>query len=205
MLLNTAAVPASGQTGVFRKCINVMEIGKKIKRLRLANDLTQDELALRSDLTKGFISLLERDHTSISIEALAQVLEVFGSSLSEFFKDLEMGEQKVVFRAGDRVLVQGEGDEETIELLIPGAQRNMMDPVLVTIEPGKASTDSGHEGEEFGMVLSGSVILEMEGHQHQRIGKGECFYFKADRPHVVVNRGKRTANILWVVSPPVYH
>jgi transcriptional regulator with XRE-family HTH domain len=182
-----------------------MKIGQRIKRLRLANDLTQDELALRADLTKGFISLLERDHTSISIEALAQVLEVLGSSLSEFFKNLEMGEQKVVFRSEDRVLVEGEGDEETIELLIPGAQRNRMDPVLVTIEAGQASTDSGHEGEEFGIVLSGTVVLEMEGHKHQRVRTGECFYFKADRPHVIVNKGKRTATVLWVVSPPVYH
>jgi len=182
-----------------------MKIGKRIKRLRLANDLTQDELALRADLTKGFISLLERDHTSISIEALVQILEVLGSSLSEFFRDLEMGEQKVVFRLDDRVLVLGEGDEETIELLIPGAQCNMMDPVLVTIEPGRASTDSGHEGEEFGMVLSGTVTLEMEGYKDQRVRKGECFYFKADRPHVVINKGRRTATVLWVVSPPVYH
>jgi transcriptional regulator with XRE-family HTH domain len=182
-----------------------MKIGKRIKRLRLANDLTQDELALRADLTKGFISLLERDHTSISIEALAQVLEVVGCSMSDFFKDMEMGEQKVVFGSEDRVVVVGEDDEETIELLIPGAQRNLMDPVLVTIKSGQASKDSGHEGEEFGIVLSGTVVLEMEGHKHQRVCKGECFYFKADRPHVVVNRGTRTATILWVVSPPVYH
>ena len=182
-----------------------MQIGKRIKRLRLANDLTQDELALRADLTKGFISLLERDRTSISIEALAQVLEVLGSSLSEFFKALEMGERKVVFRAEDRVLVKGEEDEETIELLIPGAQSGIMDPVLITIEPGQASTDYGHEGEEFGMILSGTVILEMEGHRNQKVRKGECFYFTADRPHKVVNRGKKTATILWVVSPPVYH
>ena len=182
-----------------------MKIGKRIKRLRLANDLTQDELALRADLTKGFISQLERDHTSISIEALSQVLEVLGLSLSEFFREMEVGEQKVVFGSRDRVRVEGEGDEETIELLIPGAQANMMDPVLITIEPGQASTDSGHEGEEFGMVLSGTVILEMEGHRQQRVRKGECFYFKADRPHAVANRGKKTATILWVVSPPVYH
>ena len=182
-----------------------MQIGKRIKRLRLANNLTQDELALRADLTKGFISLLERDRTSISIEALAQLLEVLGTSLSEFFKTMEMGERKVVFRAEDRVLVKGEMDEETIELLIPGAQSNKMDPVLVTIEPGQASIDKGHEGEEFGMVLSGTVILEMEGHRKHRVGKGECFYFKADRPHTVINRGKRIATILWVVSPPVYH
>ena len=182
-----------------------MKIGKMIKRLRIANDLTQDELALRADLTKGFISLLERDRTSISIEALAQILAVVGSSLTEFFKEMESGDKRVVFRKGDRVLVEGSEDEETIELLIPGAQSNLMDPVLVTIEPGRSSVDQGHEGEEFGMVLSGRVTLQIEGNKPQSVRKGECFYFESARPHTLSNNGKKTATILWVVSPPVFH
>ncbi len=182
-----------------------MDIGRRVRRLRIANDLTQDELALRADLTKGFISLLERDRTSISIEALGQILAVLGSSLAEFFKEMETGDRKVIFRQDDRVLLKGSEEEETIELLIPGAQRNLMDPVLVNIEPGRASVDQGHEGEEFGMLLAGTVILEIEGRKPQKVRKGECFYIESDRPHTVSNRGKKTATILWVVSPPVFH
>lgn len=44
-----------------------MEIGKKIKELRIAKQLTQEELADRCELSKGFISQLERDLTSPSI------------------------------------------------------------------------------------------------------------------------------------------
>ena len=44
-----------------------MDIGKKIKELRVAKGLTQEELADRSELSKGFISQLERDLTSPSI------------------------------------------------------------------------------------------------------------------------------------------
>jgi transcriptional regulator with XRE-family HTH domain len=182
-----------------------MKIGKRIKRLRIASDLTQDELALRADLTKGFISLLERDRTSVSIEALTQILAVLGTSLSEFFREMETGVKKVVFRVDDRVRVEGGQEEETLELLIPGAQSNLMDPVLVTIEPGRSSIDQGHEGEEFGMVLSGTVILEIEGDKPQCVRKGECFYFESARAHSLMNKGKRTASILWVVSPPVFH
>ena len=40
-----------------------MDIGKKIKELRVAKGLTQEELADRSELSKGFISQLERDLT----------------------------------------------------------------------------------------------------------------------------------------------
>ena len=48
-----------------------MEIGEKIRRLRILNNLTQEELADRAELSKGFISQLERDLTSPSILTLS--------------------------------------------------------------------------------------------------------------------------------------
>ena len=53
-----------------------MDIGAKIKRMRLANGLTLEELANRSELTKGFLSQLERDLTSPSVATLEDILEV---------------------------------------------------------------------------------------------------------------------------------
>lgn len=180
-----------------------MKIGKKLKMLRVASNLTQDELALRADLTRGFISLVERDKTSISIEALAQILNVLGTNLSEFFRQIE--EKKVVFTREDRVTVSREGEEEVIELLIPRAQKHLMDPVLVTIDPGKSSDDVAHEGEEFGMVLRGRVTLVIEGSGTYEVREGECFYFPSSRPHRIINGGREKARILWVVTPPVFH
>ena len=52
-----------------------MNIGAKIKRLRLTNGLTLEELANRSELTKGFLSQLERDLTSPSVATLEDILE----------------------------------------------------------------------------------------------------------------------------------
>ena len=53
-----------------------MDIGQKIKELRVAKGLTQEELADRSELSKGFISQLERDLTSPSIATLMDILPV---------------------------------------------------------------------------------------------------------------------------------
>ncbi len=50
-----------------------MDIGSKIKRLRQANGLTLEELANRSELTKGFLSQLERDLTSPSVATLEDI------------------------------------------------------------------------------------------------------------------------------------
>ena len=61
-----------------------MKIGEKIKRLRVLNGLTQEELANRCELTKGFISQVERDLTSPSIATLVDILKVWGP-ISETF------------------------------------------------------------------------------------------------------------------------
>ena len=61
-----------------------MDIGKKLKELRLQNDLTLGDLASRSELTKGFLSQVERGLTTPSIATLEDILEALGSNLSDF-------------------------------------------------------------------------------------------------------------------------
>ena len=62
-----------------------MELGEKIKELRNKQGLTQEELADRAELSKGFISQLERDMTSPSIATLEDLLQCLGTTLGEFF------------------------------------------------------------------------------------------------------------------------
>ena len=64
-----------------------MNIGAKIKELRVAKGLTQEELADRAELSKGFISQLERDLTSPSIVTLVDILQCLGVSVSAFFAE----------------------------------------------------------------------------------------------------------------------
>ena len=66
-----------------------MDIGKKLKELRLQNDLTLGDLASRSELTKGFLSQVERNLTTPSIATLQDILEALGSNLSEFSREEE--------------------------------------------------------------------------------------------------------------------
>ncbi len=76
-----------------------MEIGKRIKHMRKQKGLTLDELASRSELSKGFLSQLENDLTSPSITTLDDILEALGSSLSEFFS--EDKDERTVFHKND--------------------------------------------------------------------------------------------------------
>ena len=69
-----------------------MDIGAKIKRIRLSNQLTLEELANRSELTKGFLSQLERDLTSPSVATLENLLPI----LKTFFRKMKMNKSFLV-------------------------------------------------------------------------------------------------------------
>lgn len=179
-----------------------LKIGEKLRRLRLANSLTMEELSNRAYLTKGYISQLERDLTSPSIATLKDILDILGEKLANFFK--EATPEKEVYSKSSRVTTSDSIDTLKVELLVPGAQSRLMDPVLVTLSPGEKTWEEvSHEGEEFGFVLSGTVLLHLDKTEH-KVRKGDCFYFKASKIHCVENIGKGLAKILWVVSPPIF-
>ena len=124
-----------------------MDIGKKIQSLRLQCGLTQKELADRAELSKGFISQLERNLTSPSIVTLTDILECLGTTPGEFF--MERGEEKVAFSESDMFEKVEEG--KSVLWLVPSAQKNQLEPILLTLEPGaKTELEAPHSGEEVG-------------------------------------------------------
>ena len=180
-----------------------MKIGERLKRLRMTNSLTQEELASRADLTKGYISQLENDATSPSIATLKDILDVFGVSMQEFFS--EISDEDIVYGKDARVQATDDDDKIKVELLVPGAQNREMDPVLVTLDPGGEMDEQPfHEGEEFGFVLLGKVQLRLDDRLYT-VRKDECFYFTSDKKHAVKNIGRGPARILWVVTPPTFY
>jgi transcriptional regulator with XRE-family HTH domain len=180
-----------------------MKIGEKIKRLRLQRALTQEEVANRCELSKGFISLLERDLTSPSIATLVDILECLGTDLNAFFS--EKAARRLVFsEAQTAVKLDEEGLKGSIRWLVPNAQKNRMEPILVEIGPGgETQEEDPHEGEEFGYVLSGSVTIVL-GDRTEKARKDEGFYFEPTAVHKLVNSGRTAARVLWVATPPSF-
>ena len=152
-----------------------MNVGHRIRQLRTKNNLTQEELASRCELTKGY--------------------------LSQFFKEDER-QAKVTFDEDDYFV--DEKDGYTVRWIVPNAQKNDMEPILVEIQPGQRSqVMQPHEGEELGYVLSGRVTLVNGSDQHP-LKRGETFYINGDYEHWLKNDGSHPAQVLWVCTPPMF-
>ncbi len=179
-----------------------MQIGSKIKRMRLEYGLTQEELADRCELTKGYISQLERDLTSPSIATLQDILDCLGSSIAEFFN--EQQEEQVVYKDNDVFIKEVDDKGYRIKWIVPNAQKKDMEPIILELdEDGGTEEDDPHQGEEFGFVLKGTIVVSL-GKERFRVKKGECFHYKAKQSHSIKNGGKRKAEVLWISSPPSF-
>lgn len=178
-----------------------MEIGKKIKSLRLKNGLTLEELANRTELSKGFLSQLERDKTTTSIQTLLDILDVLGTSPKDFFDDDERS-SKIVFNEDD-CFVQ-ESDDFEISWLVPNAQKNEMEPILLTLYPQKESNEVlPFEGQAFGYVLEGEASLRY-GTDEYNLKKGNSFYLDGDKEHSLINKSNKNFLLLWIATPPIF-
>lgn len=182
---------------------HVMDIGKSLHSLRLQRGLTQEELADRCELSKGFISQVERNLASPSIATLTDMLECLGSSLSDFFS--KKADEKTVFSPQD--MFEKKDDETlkgSITWLVPDAQKNSMEPILIELGPdGESYAMSPSEGEEFGYVLSGAVYL-VTGSERTRLRTGWSFCIHPSTEHSLKNAGKTTARVLWISTPPSF-
>lgn len=179
-----------------------MKIGDKIRRLRIEKQLTQEELANRCELSKGFISQVENDLTSPSIATLMDILEILGTNLTEFFSDAK--EEQITFTRDDMFETENEDLKYKLSWLVPNAQKNEMEPIMITLEPeGQYIEEEPHEGEEFGFVLSGSIHLHL-GKKKYKVKKGESFYYRPRENHYISNAGKTNAKVIWISTPPSF-
>ena len=174
----------------------------EIRRLRIEKQLTQEELANRCELSKGFISQVENDLTSPSIATLIDILHTLGTNLKEFFNDNEA--ERITFSSEDMFEKEDEELKYNLKWLVPNAQKNKMEPIMITLEQnGRYIEEEPHEGEEFGFVLSGTIYLHL-GDKKYKVKKGESFYYKPRENHYISNCGKSQAKVIWISTPPSF-
>lgn len=179
-----------------------MDIGHRIRQLRTKNNLTLEELASRCELTKGFLSQLERNLTSPSIATLQDIVEALGLTLAKFFQ--EETEEKLVFTDEDYFVDQRQ--DCTIHWIVPNAQKNEMEPILLELAAeGQSHEVAVHEGEEFGYVLSGRIkLMDLDTGKAYPVKKGQTFYIKGSFSHCLKNDSAQPARVLWICTPPIF-
>jgi transcriptional regulator with XRE-family HTH domain len=174
-----------------------MEFGKRIRKLRLSLGLTQEDVAARADLARSFISQIETDKTSPTLENLERLLKAVGSDLTSFFSEKKI--PKIVYKKEERVPVYDEPAGISSQMLMNEVENKNIDAIMVSLDPlSETEPEDFHGGDEFGFLIEGKITLFLDEKKFE-IKQGDCFYYQADKQHKIKNRSKKyEAKLLWI-------
>lgn len=176
-----------------------MQLGQKIRELRIRRHLTVQQLADASGLSKGFISQVENGRTLPSLGTLHDLSRALTTSVAYFVVEEER--VPTVVRATERRRLHLGGNTSRVESLSSHPRRNL-DMVLAELPPGLSAKDKMHlhHGEECMFVVEGQVRLT-HGEHVCELSAGDACQFDGRIPHSVENRGATTARVLIAMTP----
>ena len=181
----------------------MVALGQNLRACRKAAGLRLEDLSHKAGLSRSYISAVERGRVNPSIAALKKLAEALGQPLAGFFEE-KTGHHpgKYLVRRNERKVLVYPGESVRMELLAPDVRRRM-EPLFTRAAPGMRSGVYSHIGEEVGIVLKGELDVWL-GDDRYRLRAGDAIYFESILSHRWENHGKRSAEAIWVITPPTF-
>ena len=166
----------------------MLEISKKIKKRRVEKELTVQELAARSGVTKGMISQIENGRSIPSLPVLFKIIFSLDLAVSDFFADMtrNLTEEPVIVRKKDDY--EDFQKEDAVgffykRILIQDISDSTIDVVLLTLMPGSVRPLVQTDAMEFKYIISGNVTYNINGKLYE-LEAGDSIFFNGMMPHV---------------------
>ncbi|MBY4611329.1 cupin domain-containing protein [Rhizobium sp. 9T] len=180
-----------------------VDIGSRLRHLRLAHKLSQRELAKRTGVPNSTISLIESNASNPSVGALKRILDGIPIGLAEFFA-FEPERPKKAFYAAEELVEIGKGAisyKQVGETLFGRSLQILKECYQPSADTGKIPLV--HEGEEGGIVLSGRLEVTVDD-ERRILGPGDAYYFESRRPHRFRCVGPVPCEVISACTPPTF-
>jgi len=183
------------------------DIGQKIKQLRSAKQLTLDQLANTSGVSKSMLSQIERNKTNPTVATLWSLTRALDVEIGELLGGAEKSQKKKreisLVKSHQTPEIQSADGRCTLRILGPLGLVSTIEWYDVMLESdGILSSDPHVRGtEEHLTILSGDVEISSAG-DHQRLSSGDTVRYKADVIHSIKNVGATDAHAILVVLSP---
>jgi transcriptional regulator with XRE-family HTH domain len=179
-----------------------MQLGRKIRDLRLRRGMTVQQLGDAARLSKGFISQVENARTSPSLATLQDLAAALRTSVAYLVADDEPTPH--VVRAGQRPPLDIGDPAVRVEVLSALPRRNL-ELLLLELAPDAGGEGHPHsyDGEECILCLEGRVVLRQRD-QVYTLEPGDSCHYDGRTSHVIRNAGPTTARLLVVMTPAAF-
>jgi transcriptional regulator with XRE-family HTH domain len=177
----------------------------RLRALRRQNQLSLEQLGQRTGLTKSYLSKLERAVSAPSISTILKLAQAYGLGVAQLIgsNDEDHDESISVVRRDEREPLVRHGDKLGYRYQAMAGKRHVkvMDPFIVYPPRAHEARDAAfpHSGEEFMLVLKGSVHIRI-GEKSFQLDEGDSVYFDSELPHSICTVGEVDAEVLVVAT-----
>lgn len=168
--------------------------GASVRSRRRQMRMTLQEVCAAASISPGYLSQIERDQAIPTLTTLSRIAAALGVSLDFFISRPEP--TACISRVDEREQFSVGGSDILYERLGAGFAGHELSSFITTVPSGYRSETVTHEGEETLFMLSGRLILSLEG-EDMELGPGDSAHYRATRPHGWANPGAEAARILW--------
>ena len=175
--------------------------GSRLRERRESRRLSLRQVAAMTGLSASFISGIERGIANPSVAALQKLTTAYGVSIVELMEVRSPARGRLV-RVADRQRYDT-ADGVLMDQLNFG--EHMMELHLFTVGPGAGTGGTfHHEGEEFIMLLEGSLVVTIDAFEQYVLHPGDVLYFESVHRHEWTNPGPAPAVFLGVNTPRTF-
>lgn len=177
-------------------------VAENLRVLRKARELSLDDLASRSGVSRATLSQVETCKTNPTLGILWKIAAGLGVPFASLLGE-EHAERVRVLRRGDmQPLRSSDGRMESRALMPAGASPGVECYELrLAARATSPSEPHGRGTAETVVVLTGVLKLHVEGAVHE-LAAGDAAWFEADVAHAYENPGRTEARYLNVIAYP---
>lgn len=179
-------------------------IGTKLRELRQQRNLTLQQVADGTGFTVSYLSQLERDKVSISVDNLERLAQFYEVHMVHFFRGVEAIPIQVTHCKEIRESLETSGRGPAAVTLLSNRADARIEPMLIRIQPGQEEPHFRAPGADVLVyILEGRARLVSEVGDEIQLGKGDLAYYVNTPRRRVVNVSQSTPlDFLIVTAPP---
>jgi transcriptional regulator with XRE-family HTH domain len=177
-----------------------MNIGTAIRRCRKEKKLTLKTVAEKASISEGFLSQVENDVNSPSVDTLFRICNALGINAGDLLTQVSEQEQLVLIRKSEWDDIDLSHTGFVTRRFFPPENRTVIDSSILVIEPGKSIPVRKNikNGQELLCVLKGSIEL-MLGEETHALTEGDSVHFRSNpESQKITNNSANISFVLWV-------
>ncbi|CAH1191467.1 MULTISPECIES: helix-turn-helix domain-containing protein [Paenibacillus] len=163
-----------------------MELGSKIRKLRLEQNRSQEEIAQACGFTKSLLSKIENGKTVPPIGTLIRIAESLGTKISMLLDDNDFNGTVYTPKASNMEKMVQTDQGYAFSAIAAKRPEKLMQPFYFVVQKGKTGKRTfSHVGQEFIYVLEGTMIYYV-GKEEYTLNAGDSLYFDSVENHKYV-------------------